>query len=161
MHSFRTYRISLFQWWHVDRWYRKRENVRNGKISEQRVKGDSGRERGDDRKIREQEERCYEQDLQAGSDTLCLLSRADTKDTEVEREINNTSYHKEMQFIYHTDKLWRKPTRYEKRVQKLMIDTRVRRRSTLRWQGSSAADVRPFYLLFSNIGFKKLSAKKH
>lgn len=23
----------------------------------------------------------------------------------VEREINNTSYHKEMQFIYHTDKL--------------------------------------------------------
>lgn len=93
---------------HVDRSserYRGRENARNGKVSGQRVKGDSGRGRGDDQKKREREERCCERDLQAGSDTLCLLSRADTEDTEVEREINNTSYHKEMQFIYHTDKL--------------------------------------------------------
>lgn len=55
--------------------------------------------------------------------TLCACYHAPILRT-VEREINNTSYHKEMQFIYHTDKLWRKPIRYKERVQKLMIDTR-------------------------------------
>lgn len=45
--------------------------------------------------------RYYEEDLQAGSDTCYHAPILRT----VEREINNTSYHKEMQFIYHTDKL--------------------------------------------------------
>ena len=33
--------------------------------------------------------------------TICLSKLR----TRVDREINNTSYHKEMQFIYHTNKL--------------------------------------------------------
>lgn len=120
-----VFRSLVFQWWHM--WtgtVNGSGDERNQKISQDRGRGN--------RKKKENRRKDVTDKICRRDPTLCVCYHALRT---VEREINNTSYHKEMQFIYHTDKLWRKPIRYKEKVQKLMIDTRVRRRLTRSGKG--------------------------